>query len=295
MPDVGATVPKPKKAADTLSGSSGSVLPPKQTDPEMQAAIDQAAKDLATPKAAPVLTGSQAGALGLAGADTHVNPTDTEIAVATTPVDPVTSRGYADPGLSMHDIQPPINLPPDVVEPPKIVTPATKLPVVAKQEPTIKDMLVNIMNSGGNPSGTVKPKDSAAGPNWGEMLAGLGGKAGDFLQRWGLGLQGKGEAPTQGDIKRAQQFELTKQKASQEYNTQAQAVEQKYALDRMNIQNQLNMANLPVEKKAELENALALVEANRKADLSKLNAQINLYYQKAGMSPGADPGVDWGS
>lgn len=255
--------------------------------PEMLAAVDQAAKDLKNQKDAPVLNADQAGALALSGADTHVVPTDAEIFKATTPNDPTTDR---DTGLKNKDIQPPIVVAPDMAQPEKVTTTyPSKLPPVGKA--TVKDMLASALSGGGGTSTTAKE----GGPNIGEMLAGLGGKVGDFLQRWGLGLQGKGEAPTQGDIKRAQQFELAKQKAQQEYNQQQQAIEQKYALDRMNLQNQLNVANLPVEKKAELENALALVEANRKADLSKLTAQINLYYQKAGMNPGADPGVDWGS
>ena len=261
--------------------------PPAQPVPEMQAAVDQAKKDLATPKPAPVLNADQAGALALSGSDTHVVPTDAEIFKATTPYDPTTDR---DTGLKNKDIQPPIVPAPDMAQPQKVTTySTTKLPPVGKA--TVKDMLASALSGGVGTATATKE----GGPNIGEMLAGLGGKAGDFLQRWGLGLQGKGEAPTQGDIKRAQQFELAKQKAQQEYNQQQQAIEQKYALDRMNLQNQLNVANLPVEKKAELENALALVEANRKADLSKLSAQINLYYQRAGMNPGADPGVDWGS
>ncbi len=257
-----------------------------QPAPEMQAATDQAAKDLKNPKAAPILNADQAGTLALSGADTHVVPTDAEIFKATTPVDPTTDT---DTGLKNKDIQPPIVVPPEIAQPQQVTSTSTKLPPVGKA--TLKDMLASALSGGGEASAVTKE----GGPNIGDMLAGLGGKAGDFLQRWGLGLQGKGEASTQGDIKRQQQFEMAKQKAQLEYNTQAQSVEQKYALDRMNIQNQLSMANLPVEKKAELGNALALVEANKKADLSKLSAQINLYYQKAGMNPGADPGVDWGS
>ena len=76
-----------------------------------------------------------------------------------------------------------------------------------------------------------------------------------------------------------------------EVQTRMQAIDQQYQLDRMNIQNQMNVANLPIEKKAELQNSLALVEANKKADIEKLNAEIGVWTVKRGIGAPV-PGMD---
>ena len=264
---------------------------PAPVNPEMQAAIDQNAKNLANPSPAPILNATQAGTLGLGGTE-HVVPTDAEVAAATTPVDP-TVRGYQDTGLKAHDIQPPLVVPPDGSGIDPIVTTANAggAPVVGKQAPTTKAMLAKVLS--GN-SGPGQPT-AETGFNFADLLKGAGPKLGDALQRWGMGLMGAPTGETQGDIQRRQQFELNKQLAAAQVQAQAQAAENEYAKQRMELQNQMNMANLPIEKKAELDNQIKLLDASIVKQRIEYEQQYRMWSLGRTVNDQADPNVFWKS
>ena len=261
---------------------------PAPVNPEMQAAIDQNAKNLANPSPAPILNATQAGTLGLGGG-THVVPTDAEIAAATTPVDP-TVRGYQDTGLKAHDIQPPLVVPPDGSGIDPIVTTANAggAPVVGKQAPTTKAMLAKVLS--GN-SGPGQPT-AETGFNFADLLKGAGGKLGDFLQRWGMGLQGAPTGQTQGDIQRAQEFELQKQQVQAQVTAKQMALENSYTQQRMNLQNQMNLANIPIEKKAELQNQIAVLDAQYQNELKMIEPRFLAEMRLRQFLPQADPNLN---
>jgi hypothetical protein len=248
--------------------------------------------------ASPDLNATQATQLGLSGGDVAVNPTEAErLATETTPAAPAWMQSVG--------------------------------PMVAKDgPPTIKEMIANILTHTG-PEGEVgsmsntmpvsgspvseadKGFDPRAnynkleGVDWAKMLKGAGGKLGDFLQRWGMGLQGAPTGQTQGDIQRAQAFELQKaqeqakiqaaqQAAQAQIQAQQSAMENKYQIQRMNLQNQMNVANIPIEAKADLAKQIAVLEAQYKNDVDLMNKQYGITMATRSLDPNADPGIHWG-
>jgi hypothetical protein len=273
MPDAGATSSKTPPISPEMQAALDEAAKkiPVPVQPEMQAAIDAIGKS--TPYYDHPPTPEEAGLMGQSGSDVGgVAPEELEKTGHVVPTSP--SDLPSEPSES--PTSKPVPIPPKIQPSPA---------VVGKQAPTTKEMLATILNSGG------PPPDVKKGANIGEMLAGLGDKAGDFLQRWGMGLQGAPEGKTQGDIKRAQAFELAKQKALAEVQAKQAAVEQEYFLSRMNIQNQLNIANLPIEKKAELQNTLAAIEAQHQARIAEFGPEYEQRLRLAGMAPGANAGT----
>jgi len=291
-----------EKVADRVSGAQAAKAtgqaaiqkppaPAPQPAPEMQAAVDQAKENIAKGAPAPTMNATQAGIMGLPAQVPEVVPTDAEIAAATTPVDPATSRGYAEPGLSLKDVQPPLAVPPDSSVAATPSKPSTYLPVIGQQAtttPSTKQMIAKVLSGKSGPSGPVTSQNAF---NFADLLKGASGKLGDFLQRWGMGLQGAPEGKTQGDIQRQQAFELQKQQIQAEVTARQMALDNKYQTDRMQLQNQMNMANLPVEMKAQLQNRLAELDAQYQQELKLMPLRIQQEYAIRGMSPGADPGA----
>lgn len=235
---------------------------------------------------APTMNAAAAGTMGLPAQVPEVRPTDAEIAAATMPPDPATSRGGV-PAPSNKDVQPPLVVPPDAAPvsatAPKAPTPAPA--VVGNQAPTTKEMIAKVLSTG--PGGVnTTPKEAF---NFADLLKGAGGKLGDFLQRWGMGLQGAPTGMTQGDIQRAQQFELQKQQIQAQVAAKQMALENTYTQQRMQLQNQMNLANLPIEKKAELQNQMALLDAQYQQQLKLIPLEIQRQFAMRQWLPGADP------
>jgi hypothetical protein len=135
-------------------------------------------------------------------------------------------------------------------------------------------MIASIMaNPGGvvnGPSGSEKDGSF----NFADLLKGAGGKLGDFLQRWGLGLQGLGAAPTKADIQQAQQFELQKQQSANTLAQRNMMLDNQYQQQRMGIQQQYNKANLTQQEAAERDNRLAEIDANYQNDKKLLPQKV---------------------
>ena len=238
-------------------------------------------------KESPALNATQAGTLGLGGA-THVVPIDAEVAAATTPLDTAVGAGYADPRATGKEISPPLKVIPDSVQPQVLTAdkPTTYMPVIGQQTPTTKAMLAKVLSGA---SGPMTAEASGGGFNFADLLKGAGGKLGDFLQRWGMGLQGAPTGQTQGDIQRAQEFELQKQQVQAATMAKQTALENAYAQQRMQLQNQMNVANIPIEMKAQLGNRLAELEAQYQNELKLIPVQIQREFAMRQFLPGADP------
>ena len=238
------------------------------------------------------LSPANAGILALSGSDTPVP--------VGTPVDPLEKSGNASPTISVADNNP--ILPPS--GPSQI---ASVGPVIGKQavskgdipagaydstavggvdyRPSTKEMIAKIM------SGASPTESSDAGSNFGDLLKGAGSKLGDFLQRWGMGLQGAPTGATQGDIQRSQAFELQKAQVQAEVQARQMAMENQYQTQRMQLQNQMNIANIPIEKKADLQNQIQLLDAQYKNEVRLMPQRIQQERAMRGMAPGADPGA----
>lgn len=254
MPDAGATKPTPPYIPAT---------------PEMQAAADAIGKAKAYEDKPPTVR--EAGTMALSGGD--VGASDKE---------ELEKIGHAKPGV---DTSAP---PPVSAEKPAAVPTATKSvgPVVgAKAAPGVKDIVQQILTEGTPP--TQKPGEKP--PTWQDYLKEASGKFGDFLQRWGNSLAGAPGAATQGDIARAQAFELQKQKVGAQVQARQMALENQYQTQRMNLQNQMNMANLPIEKKAELQNQMQLLDAQYQQQLKLIPIEIQKNMAMRQWLPGADP------
>lgn len=214
----------------------------------------------ATPWGAKNLTPDAAGTLGLSGSD----------------------AGVSLPGIDK------------AIVPATIPTPTKSVgPVIAKSAPTTKEMIASVLKHTG-PEGELSvpaSKKEMKDFNFADLVKGAGGKLGDFLQRWGMGLQGSPTGQTQGDIQRAQEFEIKKQQAAAQVQAAQAALENKYQMERMNLQNQMNLANLPVEKKAELANSMAVLDAQFQNEMKLLPAKIAQERAVRGMAAGADPGA----
>jgi hypothetical protein len=240
----------------------------------------------------PDLNATQAGTLALSGSDVAVAPTSLEESPPA--FDPTTAHLTGDLGLQNKDIAPTVA--PATGDTTKTPTPVKSVgPVVAKAAPTTKEMIASLLKHTGpegelvTPAGV--PAKAASDFNFADLLKGAGGKLGDFLQRWGMGLQGAPTGQTQGDIQRAQEFEIKKQQAAAQVQVGQMALENKYQMERMNLQNQMNLANLPVEKKAELANSMAVLDAQFQNEMKMLPAKIRQEYAIRGMAAGADPGA----
>jgi hypothetical protein len=258
---------------EKILGLAGSPLP---IDPTRQALANVTSNPGVGKASEPanIMSAQDAGALGLSAGDVAAAPGILE------------KSGHVVPSTASPP--PPPDIPKVAPAPAQIAT----VPMMAKAAPTLKDMLTRVLHTG--PEGdVVVPVAPKSDTDYGAMLANLGKGAGDFLQRWGLGLQGKGDAQTRGDIERAQQADLAKQKAAAEIQAKQQAIDQQYMLDRMNVQNQMNVANLPVEKKAELANTLAAIEAQHQARLAEFGPEAQQRMLYAGMNPKANPGSDF--
>jgi len=246
MPDVGATKPTPPYIPAT---------------PEMQAAADAIGKAKAYEDMPPTIPA--AGAMALSGSD-----------IAATEKGDLEKTGHAKPGV---DTSAPSAAPAE--KPAAVATPTKSVsPVVGAAAPGVKDIVQQILTEGTPP--TQKPGEKP--PTWQDYLKEASGKFGDFLQRWGMGLQGAPTGQTQGDIKRAQAFELQRQQG-------AEQVANQYQMQRMQLQNQMNMANLPIEKKAELGNQMKVLDAQFQQQLKLLPLEIQKNMAMRQWLPGADP------
>lgn len=278
-----------KQSGSAVQAEKGPAVAPPVT-PEMQAAVDETAKNLATPKPAQTMNAASAGTIGLPAQVPEVQPTEGEIFTATQEQDPATTRGGI-PAPSNKDIQPPLVVPPDgsvAAGAPK--KPSTYLPVIGqKAAPTTKDMIANVISTGAGGVNTT-PKE---GFNFADLLKGASGKLGDFLQRWGMGLQGAPTGMTRGDIKQAQAFELQRQQVQAQVVARQQALDNQYQVQRMQIQNQLNLAALPIEKKVELQNQIAVLDAQYQNEVRLLPIRIRQELAIRGLQPGADPMLSW--
>jgi hypothetical protein len=135
----------------------------------------------------------------------------------------------------------------------------------------MKTMIANVLSKAGTPTADAKAGSSF---NFADLLKGAGGKLGDFLQRWGMGLQGAPTGLTQGDIQRAQAFELQKTQVQSEVAARQMALDNQYQTARMQLQNQMNLANLPIEAKQQLQNQLAVLDANYQNDVKILPLKV---------------------
>jgi hypothetical protein len=206
---------------------------------------------------------------------------------------------------------------PPVATPAPVSTPviASNAPIdamsAASPGPTVKEMIASVIKPPATPAeaqaqaetGKALATEAATNPSFGDMLKKLGRGILGVINAYGMGYSGHPEQ-AQYRIQQQQEFEKAQAQTANEarmkelqaqakIQTETQAIEQRYNLDRMNIQNQMNVANLPIEKKAELENSLAVVEANKKADLEKLDKEYGIYFQKLGINPKANGGTFW--
>jgi hypothetical protein len=212
--------------------------------------------------AAPILPANNlsavdAGTLGLSGGDVAVDPGQLE------------KTGHVVPGQ-------PTETPPEVpaAPAPEPVAPEIQSvgPVVASAAPTTKEMLAKILNTTETPPNA--PEKKGEGIDWVGMLKGAGSGLGDFLQRWGLGLQGKGDSPTKGDTERAREFELAKQQKDSELMQARMKLDNQYQNDRMSIMQEYNVANMTQQQKAARDQMLAENAKEYENAINLLPAQI---------------------
>ena len=256
----------------------------KASAPLPQDPTRQALATVTTP--APSLTPGYASLLGQSGSDSPVP-------VAEAQMNTLEPTGH---------VKPTTETPPDAVpaqpSPQPVAPDIQSVPVVAKQAPTTKEMIANVLSHTGPEGEMVVPagEKKGEGVDWVGMLKGAGSGLGDFLQRWGLGLQGKGEAPTQGDIQRAQAFELKKQQAANDLGQRNMALDNTYQSQRMAIMQDYNKANLTQQEKAARDNALAQIDAqyqNEKALLPQKVAleRAQMQWQNQVSAPSPNPAV----
>jgi hypothetical protein len=181
----------------------------------------------------------------------------------------------------------------------------------ASPGPTVKDMIATLIKKPENYQeahtqavvGQTLAKAAADNPSFGDMLKKLGGGILSVVNAFGLGYGGHPEL-AQYRVQQQQEFEkaqaqmanearLKELQAQAEVQARMQAIEQKYAIDKMNIQNQMNVANLPIEKKAELQNQLAVVEAQHQAAIDEQARTNAFYFEKLGANPKANGGTFW--
>jgi hypothetical protein len=254
-------------AAEKLAQKTAEQLP---QDPTQQAVAKIPTKKAATVPAAPVnnLSAVDASKLGLSGGDVAVDP------------------GTLEPSQGQHVVPGTTSSPPNAPEAPASPQPIPpeiqSVPMVAKQAPTTKEMIANVLSHTGPEGEMVVPagEKKGEGVDWVGMLKGAGSGLGDFLQRWGLGLQGKGEAPTQGDIQRAQAFELKKQAAANDLTQRNMALDNTYQSQRMAIMQDYNKANLTQQEKAARDNALAQIDAQYQNEKALLPQKVALERQQ---------------
>jgi len=254
MPDVGATPVRP--------------VAPLPQDPTQQAL---ATVPPATP--APALTPGQAATMGLSGSDVPV-PVDSA------QENTLEKSGHVKPS---PDATPEVS--PNATAPEPKPMEVSDVPPVAKQV-TTKDMIAKLMeprHASTSDAYTGKNSSEAAksGMNFGDFLTAAGGKLGDFLQRWGLGLQGKGEAPTRADIQQAQQFELQKAAVQNELLQRNMLLDNQYQQQRMGIQQGYQKANLTQEEKAALDRQIAALDQQYQNEKALLPAKIEAEIQGA--------------
>jgi hypothetical protein len=178
-----------------------------------------------------------------------------------------------------------------------IVPPVTKSvgPVVAKAAPTTKEMIASLLKHTGPEGELVMPSETSSKAksdfNFADLLKGAGSKLGEFLQTWGLAGLGQPITNTNAAIQRAQEFEIKKQQAAAQIQAAQAALENKYQMERMNLQNQMNVANIPIEAKANLQKQMAVLDAQFQNEMKLLPMKIQQERAIRGMAAGADPGA----
>jgi hypothetical protein len=260
MPDTGATSAKTPEIT-----------------PEMQAAIDQAAATKRPPYVDTPPSAAEAGIMGQAGSDIggvtydmlektgHVKPSDL----------PSSETGAPTQGMKATPPTP-------VATPTKSIGPVVgaAAPSVAAA-PAVKDIVSNIVAD--------HAKTSPPGESWQDFLKGAVGKVGEFLQRWGLNEQGAPGVQTHGEVKQAQQFELEKAGKQAQIQQNAMAMENQYQTARMQLQQQMNQANMTAQGKIEIQNRLTEMEQAHKNQLSILPLELQQQFAMRQWQPGADP------
>jgi hypothetical protein len=281
-------MPNPAQIAQS---SKPSPIPSPDLSPEEAAAIglDKGQTPVtpypATP--APVVTPSVAETLGQSGSDTPVPVGET-----------IEKTGH---------VKPEVETPPDTTPTPTVEPVPTKTqsvgPIVASN-PTVRDMVKSVLQKPGGaetmgamltsqPDKDTPKENKSENIDWLGMLKKVVNGGGDFLQRWGLGLQGAPTGQTQGDIQRAQQFEIQKAKTQNELLQRNMLLDNDYQTKRQAIMQTYNVANLTQQAAAERDNRLTELEAtyqNEKKLLpQKIAAEMAAYgygnYQRSGTNP----------
>jgi hypothetical protein len=255
----------------------------------------------------------------------HVDPTVSPFLKS----DAMGNTTVANDPFASQEMLPVLQLNKPVPKPvPMILTPPSAGPIDAmsaaspseKPEPTVKEMLAKIATRPENYLQATEQKEAGKAlaaavvekPSFGEMLKKIGVDIAGLVNAFGMGYSGHPEFANY-RVEQQQAFEAKQAAAAQEaalksqaaqgdiesqralmqsqVQAQAQAIEQQYLLDRMDIQNKMNIANLPIEKKAELDNRLSEITAQKQADLEKINSEMNLYVAKLGIGAPA-PGTD---
>ena len=215
---------------------------------------------------APALNPREAGTLGLSSSDVAVTTPGLE------------TTGHAKPGSTDT---------PAVASPAKSVPMATKSvgPAVAKAAPSVKDIVTKIISGESGPTGKGEQTVEGEGDFWKNAA----GKLGDFLQRWGMGLQGAPTGATQGDIQRQQAFELQKQQAQAQILVKQQALENQYQTQRMQLQQQMNQANMTAQGKIDLQNRITALDEEYKQRIAMFGPEYEARLRALGLTNEAIP------
>ena len=274
MPDVGATPVRPiaplpqdptQQALATVPVAPENLLKDAPYASWLPPPTVPAAAPPSTP--APDLTPNQAATMGLSASDVPVPVGNT-----------LETSGHAKPSSGTT-----AEASPNATAPEPKPMEISDVPPVAKQV-TTKDMIAKLMeprHASTSDAYTGRSEAAKSGMNFGDFLTAAGGKLGDFLQRWGLGLQGKGEAPTRADIQQAQQFELQKAAVQNELLQRNMLLDNQYQQQRMGIQQGYQKANLTQEEKAALDRQIAALDQQYQNEKALLPAKIEAEIQGA--------------
>ena len=185
---------------------------------------------------------------------------------------------------------------PEKAETAKPSSPAPETPKAAPEKPPaatpqFTEMVRHLLTE----PVSYKEQPAAQGStfNFGDFLKGAGGKLGDFLQRWGMGLQGAPEGKTQGDIQREQAFELDKQKKAAELNQRQQVLDQQFQSQRDAIMQEYNVSNLTQQGIIERNNRLAELSATYANELKMIGPKYEAELRLRSLDPKAAPGTDF--
>jgi hypothetical protein len=296
-------------ALDTIADKAAEKLAQKTADeqeqmsPTEQALVEggpaSAAQKPMTPKAKPAPAKTW---MGKASAPTNPMSAIDATRLKLSGSDVASAPGIAEPAQGQH-VAPGVSAspppPPDAPSPAPVAMPVQSVPPVAKAAPTTKEMISRLLmaNPGGVATAPEKGKSNdGEATDWVGMLKGASGKLGDFLQRWGLGLQGKGDSPTRADILQAQQFELEKQGHANDLAQRNMALDNTYQMQRMAIMQEYGTANMTAEKKAQLDNQLKVLDQQYQNEKALLPQKIALerqqmQYQNSVTSASPNPAV----